>query len=146
MIAVCYTMRIFLNAVIILFVLAVVTLGIRSLLVNDSRYGWGMFASQTDYMVSYIIHYKDRTDTYHTGAELRGLARIKLSPGRRSLTRYGIGTLRSWLGNYTCYIYKNNKTEGVLFAEARVIYTINGKDEIRSERIRCPQNSDRGSY
>lgn len=133
-------MRVFLNLLILTFVCGIAGLGIRSAITDDHRFGWAMFSTQIDYRIQYRLHYDDHYRIHHTGYELRGKSRSKLSDRRTHITRYGIGALRSWLASYTCYLYESDRTGKIEYVEAVVHYYINRKkSDIKT--ITCPKSN-----
>ena len=96
------------NIPIILLIGILVSLGIRSIVTDDNRFGWGTFSKQTSFSINYYWVGKDgKRQRYLPGKELNGKARKKLK--RRGSTRYSVGALESWVNNYVRYMYLNNK-------------------------------------
>lgn len=136
-------MNILRNIVVILFLFLIVGLGIRTLVTADHRYGWGMFATQTNYELKYRLRYKQESRSYIPRKELRGKTKRRLSPRRRTISRYGIGAVRRWVGNYTCYIYEKNNSDELLYAEAVIRYYTNRQNPA-VETVICPQLNSPG--
>ena len=115
---------------------------IRTRLVLDSRFGWGMFSDQLSYRIEYTLLYQDgRTEPYFPGDELRGRARRFLG-NRPTQVRYGIGALRYWLRNYTRYLMENHAPDEVYAVEGILTYSRNLSDEKQVEVIRYSSRED----
>ncbi len=136
------------HLVVLLFVGALFGFGVRSLVTADSRFGWGMFSRNLAYMIEYAWVYEDGSRTRHVpGDELQGKA-TQLAPrrgqsvfhhgDRRSRnTRYGLGTVRSWIRSYLAYLYQDEErrpAEAVAI-EARLHYAINQRRRDRAQPL-----------
>ena len=118
------------NVPIILLLGILIFLGIRSIVTDDNRYGWGTFSKQVVYRVEYYWVYDDgRVQRYIPGEELIGIASIRLQ--RRSNTRYSVGALKSWVNNYLKYLYENKSQNQVKSVKAEILYTINKNRKIK---------------
>lgn len=96
------------NIPIILLIGILVPLGVRSVVTDDNRYGWGTFSKQVAFKVNYYwINKNGKEKRYRPGKELSGKDRRKLNKG--GSTRYSDGALKSWINNYARYMYMNNK-------------------------------------
>jgi len=95
------------NLFIVGFLILNIGLGIRSLITDDSRFGWGMYSSQSQYRVKYAWIFADGSKKeYQPGPELKGRTRLKLKPGQHS-TNYASGTMKAWISAYTRYMFEN---------------------------------------
>ena len=118
------------NVPIILLLGILIFLGVRSVVTDDNRYGWGTFSKQVVYRVEYYWVYDDgRVQRYIPGEELIGIASIRLQ--RRSNTRYSVGALKSWVNNYLKYLYENKSQNQVKSVKAEILYTINKNRKIK---------------
>ena len=114
-------------------------LGIRSFVLQDSRFGWGMFMHQVNYNVTYTWMYEDgREDRYVPGSELRGRTWYKLRPGQWHSTWYATGAMRSWLSGYASYMFQNHSPPGATAFRADVIYRHNKAGQRYIETILFP--------
>ena len=113
------------NIPIILLIGILVPLGIRSIVTDDNRFGWGTFSKQTSFSINYYwVGKNGERIRYIPGKELSGKARKKLK--RRGSTRYSVGALESWVNNYVRYMYVNErKNEDSAYFLAVVRYRIN---------------------
>ena len=112
------------NIPIILLIGILVPLGVRSVVTDDNRYGWGTFSKQIVYEVEYYIVYDDgEIEKYLPGNELKGIARVKLN--KFGNTRYSAGAMKSWVNNYLEYLYENIHDRKIKTVRAEVLYTIN---------------------
>lgn len=112
-----------------------VGLPIRSLVLRDARFGWGMFGENTRYLVVYEWVLADGSrQPHHPGDTLRGMA-AKVGPrqpesafagsaARSRRTRYGIGAIRHWIHKYQQHLYPHRPT-GAVALEARLFYAVN---------------------
>ena len=112
-----------------------VGLPVRSLVLRDARFGWGMFGENTRYLVVYEWVLDDGSrQPHHPGDTLRGLA-AKVGPrqpesafagseARSRRTRYGIGAIRHWIHQYQQHLYPHRPT-GAVALEARLFYAVN---------------------
>ena len=83
-------------------------LGVRSLVTDDGRYGWGTFMEQVNWDPLYYWVMADGSEVIHwPGDELRGEARKKIDSVKPNNTRYGFGGMKSWIEAYTRWMYKN---------------------------------------
>jgi len=123
------------NIPIILILGTLVFLGIRSVVTDDNRYGWGTFSKQIVYKIDYYWVYDDgRSEKYYPGKELRGTATGKLKSFGN--TRYSTGAVKSWVGNYLRYLYENKPGEDIKSVRAHILYTVN-----KSRKIKPASNS-----
>ena len=112
------------NIPIILVIGILVSLGIRSVITDDNRFGWGTFSKQVVYKIDYSWVYKNGKSTrYEPGKELKGTARKNLS--KQGNTRYSLGALKSWVNNYLKYLYENRPAANIKSVRAEILYTIN---------------------
>ena len=144
---------------VVAFLLITVGFGVRSALIRDSRFGWGMFSRNMAYEIHYAWVYPDENrEAYVPGNELQGVARERLGPrrpprsGYRNLrnTRYGLGTMRAWIDSYLRYLSSEHLPSGAVAVEATLRYHINvipsdpNKPEFETLRIRYPQSPEGG--
>lgn len=113
------------NLPIILLIGVLVPLGVRSLITDDNRYGWGTFSKQVVFRVNYYWLTEDGDKImYNPGRELSGKVRNKLK--RSGSTRYSTGALKSWVNNYTRYTYLNKRPNPDFKSfRAEIYYKIN---------------------
>lgn len=113
------------NIPIIFLIGILIPLGVRSVVTDDNRYGWGTFSKQVAFRVNYYwVSGEGKKIKYRPGKELSGKVRKKLK--RSGTTRYSDGALRSWIRNYADYMYKNQNTGGEMKAfRAELLYRIN---------------------
>ena len=111
------------NIPIVLLLAILIPLGIRSVITDDNRYGWGTFSKQTVFNIRYYLVYKDGSKKrFNPGLELRGNSKKLRSGGH---TRYSTGAVKSWVKSYVRYIYKVNQSHEILRAEAVIHYKEN---------------------
>lgn len=115
------------NIPIILLIVILIPLGVRSVVTDDNRYGWGTFSKQVAFKVNYYwVKENGEKVRYKPGKELSGKVRKKLK--RSGTTRYSDGALRSWIRNYTRYMYNNKKIdEDFNTFRAELLYRINSR-------------------
>ncbi len=101
-------------------------LGIRSLVLDDARFGWGMFSSQANYRVEYYwIDEEGHRTPHRTGEELRRGEPEQVASRVPHLTRYGIGAVRGWVQSYLRFLYDQKRPEGMRQICAEMEYRIN---------------------
>ena len=111
------------NIPIVLLLAILIPLGIRSVITDDNRYGWGTFSKQTVFDIRYYLVYKDGTRSrYKPGTELRGRSKMLRNKGS---TRYSTGSVKSLVKSYVRYMYKINQSHDILRAEAVIRYREN---------------------
>ena len=108
-------------------------LGLRSWWRDDSRFGWGMLGRNIEYLIVY--HWIDETGRriqYFPGEELRDKAEqlrprrpLSRDVSRTDLTRYGVGTLRSWINDYQQFLFDDRRPPTATHIEATLYYAIN---------------------
>lgn len=113
------------NIPVIMLLVILIPLGVRSIITDDNRFGWGTFSKQTSFSINYYWIKKDGTkQRYLPGKELGGKVRKKLKA--RGSTRYSVGALESWITNYTRFMYLNKRqSENTEKFRAEVRYRIN---------------------
>jgi len=113
------------NLPVFFMIVLFVSLGIRSIVTDDNRYGWGTFSKQVVYEVDYFwVLDNGKRIRYFPGDELlKGSVEKLNSHGN---TRYSIGAVKSWVNNYISYVYLNKKPgPEVTSFIAEVEYVIN---------------------
>lgn len=118
------------HAIVLVFVLLLVGLGVRSVLTGDNRYGWGTFSSQVNWDPMYYWVTRDGVEIIHwPGEELRGEARKKIDSRRPKSSRYAFGGMKSWMRAYVRWMYDHRNEYGprtdVVGFRAVVYYRIN---------------------
>jgi len=120
--------RMLANIVIVGFVGLLGALGVRTLILEDSRFGFGMFPNQCDYEVEYDWVLADgRIMSYQTGTELRGKMKY-LVDSRPHSTRRGVGTVRAWVREYVKYVYDRSDPQPGTRFRAWLTYSINQRE------------------
>lgn len=106
------------QVVVITFLIALIGLGVRGLVADDSRYAWGMYGRDMAYSVKYEwLDADGRAITHIPGRELRSSARRALYPQRADgqprtrRTRYPAGTLRAQMRAYLRHLYEHHRPE-----------------------------------
>jgi len=128
------------NALIVLYVLALVGLGVRSYLTQDSRFGWGMFRNQIDFEIEYTwVKENGGREGHETGGELRGSEPRLIASGGTHRTRYGIGAVKSWTSSYLEYLWLHERKEEAIRIEADIHYQINREGDRKVETIAFPR-------
>ncbi|MCA9418688.1 MAG: hypothetical protein KC917_20605 [Candidatus Omnitrophica bacterium] len=129
----------FRNFLVIGYLSALLFLGVRGYLLEDTRFAWGMFRNQINYTVSYSWETESgERIQYKSGDELkRGEPRM-VSSRRSHRTRYGIGAVRDWTYSYLKYLWEEHRPEDAVSIEAVIEYRINKGDELISETYRYP--------
>lgn len=111
------------NIPIVIMLTLLLSLGIRSLITDDNRYGWGTFLKQANYVIKYSYIKKDgSTHEYKPGNELIGLANQIRHIGS---TRYSTGFIKHSVENYLKYLYRNKNDEEIKTFRAELYYVIN---------------------
>lgn len=115
------------NIPIILMIGILVPLGVRSVITDDNRYGWGTFSKQVVYKIKYYWIWENGDKIIHRpGKELSGRVRNKFKGN--GITRYSSGALLSWVNNYTRYIYIQRGFEPYTKSfRAEILYKMNSK-------------------
>lgn len=121
------------------FLVFLAGMGIRSIVLQDSRFGWGMFMHQVNYNVTYTWVYEDGFLHPHVpGSELRGRTWHKLSPGTWHSTWYATGAMRAWISGYVKYMFHNHAPPGAIALRADVVYRHNKSGQRYLEMIMFP--------
>ncbi len=113
------------NLVLVGFLAMLVSLGIRTLVFEDARLGWGMFSYQMNYQTRYEWVMEDGTTRAESGLDLRGKTKGYLGETRPHRTRYGVGAMKTWLHSYVRHMYRQRRPAGAVAFRAVVDYTIN---------------------
>jgi len=115
------------NIPIFLLIGILVPLGVRSVVTDDNRYGWGTFSKQVAFNINYYwVNENGKKQRYTPGKELSGKVRKKLK--KRGSTRYSDGALKSWVRNYTEFMYLNKKKDKSMSSfRAEVTYRVNSR-------------------
>ena len=130
----------YLQALVVVYILLLFGLGVRSLVEDDTRFGWGMFSYELQYSISYswIDAYGNEV-SYSPGDELRARTKRKLSSGRHR-TRYGLGAVRTWANGYASYMF-DNKNDGAYSAfKVTLLHRKNGEGEYITETFTHPKD------
>jgi len=128
-----------LNAVVVAFLGLLVGLGIRSLVLEDARLGWGMFAYQTNYSVSYEWVLADGTTRKQAARDLAGRTLKYLDDKVAHRTRYGRGAIRCWMRSYLDYLCATYLPADAVGARAVVTYRINKEGDWQELVVRAPE-------
>lgn len=122
------------QGLVIAFLTVVIGLGIRSLVTADARFGWGMFAVQVRYEITwYRVQDGGARQRYRPMSELRGLpARYLYRAGR---SWYGPGAVRCWIDGYLHYLADTQPGEAVAY-EADWRFGFNLQPLDREETLR----------
>lgn len=108
-------------------------------MLQDSRFGWGMFMHQVNYNVTYTWMYEDGREERHiSGSELRGRSWYKLRPGIWNSTWYATGAMRSWISGYAQHMFRNYAPEEAIAFRADVVYRHNKSGQRYIEIILYP--------
>lgn len=113
------------NIVVLVFLAAVIGLGVRSLATGDTRFGWGMFSHQADWSLSYSWVLEGGELEPFEVPELGDRLWYLEDDGPRS-TRYGIGAVRSWVRGYLEHLYSEQRPDGAVGVQAELRYAIDG--------------------
>ena len=108
-------------------ILFFVLLGVRSLLLQDFRWGWGMFGHHTAYMLQ--VHWVNNGVKTPVGttefANGKVLKRLRTNEVLR--TNYGIGAVKSWVGYYGAHLHRKMKKAGHDSLEIEIEFQINNE-------------------
>ena len=129
------------NGAVIGFLAMNITLGIRSLTLEDARLGWGMFSYQTNYTVKYAWINEDGSVREQPARDLRGRTHKYLGDDKSHRTRYGRGGIRGWMQSYCRHMYETHKPSDAVAFRALVTYRIN-KGRVQQLTVRYPQEQD----
>jgi len=128
-----------LNALILGFVGMQVALGIRTLALEDTRLGWGMFAYQTNYAVSYEWVLADGTTRKQPALGLAGRTIKYCGDQFIHRTRYGRGAIRCWMRSYLHYLCEQHLPADAVAARAVVSYRINKQGNWEELVVQVPE-------
>ena len=117
--------RVLRQAAVIGFLGVFVTLGVRTLVAQDARLGWGMFTYQINYQLSYEWVLEDGTTRPQQAIDLDGKVRSYIGDSRSRRTRYGRGALRSWLRCYCRHMHRERRPADAIAFRAVASYTVN---------------------
>jgi len=126
------------NAVVLGFLALQLGLGLRSLLLEDARLGWGMFCYQTNYTVAYEWVLADGTTLPFPARDLGGRSLKYLADDYAHRTRYGRGAIRGWMESYLGYLLARYRPGAAVGARAVVTYRINKLGEWRTLVVQVP--------
>ena len=130
------------NLVIIVWVVGLCALGVRALIAEDARYGFGMFAHKVRYEVEYFWVYDDgREEPYVPGRELKGRTQVRLTPGKSLTSHYATGAMKSWVGGYVEYMYSHHAPPASRAFKAVVVHQIVGRAESKTWVVTAPHQS-----
>lgn len=127
------------NAIVIAFVTMLASLGIRSLILEDARLGWGMFGYQTNYTVSYEWILRDGSTRKQPGRDLAGRTLKYLDDTLPHRTRYGRGAIRGWMRSYLEYMHEHYLPPDAVGIRAVVSYRINKLGDRRELVVQVPE-------
>ncbi len=123
------------QTLVILYLVAMMALGCRSLVLKDAQFGWGMFSRQINYTVRYRWVIDDGSPIkYWTGHELRRENR-GVNDFERHQTRYGIGAVRRWIRRYLQFVYETHNFDGVVAIQAELRFQVNLDDDSSTQEI-----------
>lgn len=116
------------NAIVIGFLLLLFGLGIRGLARDESRFSWGMFSRNNEYLVlAYWVMPNGQLAPYKPGDELGGKS-LQVSPRTRGrstrVTRYSPGTVCSWCEEYAQYLWEHRRPAGATAVLVELTYAI----------------------
>ena len=129
------------HVIVIGFTVSLIGFGMRSLVTHDSRFGWGMFSEETNYRLSYAWVFPDgrlRPFVPQKGDILKGRAWRWLRSGRANQTRYGRGTVRSWVKGFLRTMVQVYPLEGAVGMRAILRYRLNEAGEAAEEMFTYP--------
>lgn len=120
------------------FVVTLLSLGVRSLVTQDTRFGWGMFSHQTSFVITYDWVFPDGShkQILDTRTDLPGRQSI-ISGGRFHTTRYGVGAVRLWVNSYLIYLYERRLPETATSVQANFTFLID-REKAELETWRYP--------
>ncbi len=96
-------------------------LGVRSLVTDDSRYGFGMFSHKVMYRLQYTwVMENGRRVAHKPGDELRGVAKSYLRTDRLIRSYYATGSMKAQVKDYTAYMVIQHPRAGAAKFEAKV--------------------------
>lgn len=111
------------NIALVLLIVILCSLGIRSIITDDNRYGWGTYSKQVNYVIKYYYIKSDGTKfQYVPGNELIGDGNNIRYLGN---TRYSLGYIKNTVHNYLEYLYGKSKNSEISYYEADIYYVIN---------------------
>lgn len=119
------------NLPILLLFGILISLGIRSKVTADNRYGWGTFGRQVVYQLAYGWEFANgKVYRYHPGNELRKKAQNLLDSNGQNNTRYGLGAILVWLDGYERYMWEH-RPEGAVAFHTVMIYELDVSRRLR---------------
>jgi hypothetical protein len=120
-----------------------VFLGVRTLALDDARYGWGMFSKQIDYWIDfYWITESGESIPMKVRSDFKGEARNFIDGGRHVRTRYGSGMIRHAVTSYLDYrLDRADRPAGSAGAGARIEYSVNHSEEFQTTEIVLPRQA-----
>src|SRR5688572_7378294 len=97
------------HVVVIAWLVFIGFVGVRGLLVDDARFGWGMFPEVLTAKIEYRWALADGSfAAHHTGKELRGQTK-KLKDGKKKRHWYGRGALLGDVEAYAAWAVREAK-------------------------------------
>lgn len=126
------------HALPVVFVGALLVLGARSLVLDDARFGWGMFRQILVVDVDYAWVLEDGTLRPHwPGAELKGPARrLDGRPGH--LYGYGRRAMRDWVTGYVRWRARRDPPPGAVALRGVAAWTVNRSGPTRRDVVEAP--------
>jgi len=130
--------KVFKSLIAVSFVVTLLSLGVRSLVAQDTRFGWGMFSHQTSFVITYDWVFPDGShkQILDTRTDLPGRQSI-ISGGRFHTTRYGVGAVRLWVNSYLIYLYERRLPETATSVQANFTFLID-REKAELETWRYP--------
>ena len=130
-----------LQAIVVLFLAALAGLGLRTIVLDDARFGWGMFSKQLDHRTKYYWVLDDGTRVATPlGRELAYPA-SKINDRWRHISRYSLGAVRTWVDGYLRYQFEHHRPADAQAIEAEVRYQVNRTGPVRTLALRYPRHT-----
>lgn len=118
------------HGIVFAFVGGLCVLGVRGLLIDDSRFTWGMFSKQLRCEIVYILVDEAGEETAYSPRHLQGvLMQNALAPGAPRMARYGVHPLEVMVRGYLRFLARQDLPEGTTAVRARLVYTVNTETE-----------------
>lgn len=122
------------NFLVLAFLVFLIGLGLRSLILQDARGGWGMFGHFIQYKVKYEWVLMDgETLPFHTAGRLAKKASKYVGDDKRHKTVYNIYHMRSAVRAYVKYLYETVRPGNAVAMRAHLSFAV---DELKFEKAR----------